>query len=312
MLRIRLFEERAADLLRSKEIRTACHLYIGQEAVATGICCALEKADLVHGNHRSHGHFLAKGGDMRALMAELLCKETGCSKGRGGSMHLFDKEIGILGTVPMVAATIPIAVGGALAAKLQRKPFVSVAFFGDGATEEGVFFEAVNFAALHQLPMIFVCENNYMSSHLPLLDRRTSETIHSLVQMNGLSSVRVDGMNVVSVWDCAQAAIQRARNGEGPTFIEAETYRYLGHVGPNDDLDVGIREPEVLAAWKERDPILQAEQALRDLNFMSLSELDGVKEEILREVDEATAFARSSEQPPASAVLDHVFSGVQR
>ncbi|MBL8048988.1 MAG: thiamine pyrophosphate-dependent dehydrogenase E1 component subunit alpha [Chthonomonas sp.] len=311
LVRIRLFEERAAELLRSKEIRTACHLYIGQEAVAAGICQALRNDDLVHGNHRSHGHYLAKGGDMRSLMAELLCKETGCSKGRGGSMHLFNKEIGMLGTVPMVAATIPIGVGGALAAKLQRRDYVSVAFFGDGATEEGIFFESVNFAALHQLPMIFVCENNYMSSHLPLLDRRTQEAIHAFVKMEGLASIRADGMNVLEMHDIGLEAVRRARAGEGPTFIEAECYRYLGHVGPSDDLDVGIRDPEVLQSWKDRDPITQLEQTMIELGFSSSAELQLVRVEVTAEVDDATEFARASEQPASSGVLEHVFTGVQ-
>lgn len=311
LVRIRLFEERAAELLRSKEIRTACHLYIGQEAIATGMCCALKPEDLIHGNHRSHGHYLAKGGDMRSIMAELLCKETGCSKGRGGSMHLYNKEIGMLGTVPMVAATIPIGVGGALAAKLQKKDFVSVAFFGDGATEEGIFFEAVNFAALHQLPMIFVCENNYMSSHLPLLDRRTQEAIHAFVKMEGLASIRANGMDVIEMYDVATEAVERARTGGGPTFIEAECYRYLGHVGPNDDLDVGIRDPEILQSWKDRDPIIQLEATMIELGFATASDLQTVHIEVQAEVNDATEFARNSEQPAPSGVLDHVFAGVQ-
>src|SRR2546422_6513026 len=177
MLRIRLFEERAAELVDAGEIKTPCHLYIGQEGIAVGVCEALERDDYVWGGHRSHGHYLAKGGNLRAMMAELYGRATGCSKGRGGSMHLVAPEVGILGTVPLVAATIPLAVGAALAARLRREPRVSVSFFGDGAVEEGNFHESMNLAAMHKLPVVFVCENNTYSSHLHLLERRGADNI---------------------------------------------------------------------------------------------------------------------------------------
>src|SRR3989454_6639819 len=172
MLRIRLFEERVAELVEAGEIKTPCHLYIGQEAIAVGVCAALERDDYVWGGHRSHGHYLAKGGDLRAMMAELHGKATGCSKGRGGSMHLVAPEVGILGTVPLVAATIPMAAGTALASRLRGDRRASVAFFGDGAVEEGAFHESMNLAAARQLPVVFVCENNLYASHLHLLERR--------------------------------------------------------------------------------------------------------------------------------------------
>ncbi|MCE9559757.1 MAG: thiamine pyrophosphate-dependent dehydrogenase E1 component subunit alpha [Armatimonadetes bacterium] len=309
LIRIRLFEERAAELLEAKEINTACHLYIGQEAVATGVCKALRNTDLIWGNHRSHGHYLAKGGDMRSIMAELLCKATGCAKGRGGSMHLYNKEIGMLGTVPMVAATIPIGVGAALAAKLKKTDDVSVAFFGDGATEEGIFFEAINFAALHKLPMIFVCENNYMSSHLPLTDRRTTEKLFELVAMNSMHSIRADGMNVIEMYDLSTEAVERARRGDGPTFIEAETYRFRGHVGPKDDLDVGIRDRDILQSWIDRDPILQLESLLVSEGYTTAAKLETIRKQVLAEVADSVEFARNSPDPDGSGVLDHVFIG---
>ena len=169
MVRIRLFEEKVADLIEGGEVRCPCHLYIGQEAIAAGVCTALREDDTVWGGHRSHGHYLAKGGDMAAMMAEIHGKKTGCARGRGGSMHVFAPDVGILGTVPLVAASLPLAVGAALASKLRDESKVAVAFFGDGATEEGHFHECMNLAALYKLPLIFVCENNFYSSHMSLL-----------------------------------------------------------------------------------------------------------------------------------------------
>lgn len=307
MLRIRRFEERTAELVESKEINCPCHLYIGQEAVATGICASLRKEDYLLGNHRSHGHYLAKGGDCRSIMAELFCKATGCSKGRGGSMHLFNAEIGLLGTVPMVAATIPVAVGAALSSYLMNQRRISVAFFGDGATEEGVFFESVNFAALKKLPVIFVCENNYMSSHLPLLDRRTTESLHEIVRMHGLHTERVDGMDVLEVYRVGREAAARARAGMGPTFIEAETYRFRGHVGPRDDLDVGIRDPDVLQSWIERCPIVKIERMMIDEGIATRDELDAIDRRIIEEVEDSVTYSRNSEYPDPAGFADYVY-----
>lgn len=311
MLRIRIFEERTGELVEAKEINTPTHLYIGQEAVATGVCAALRPNDFLLGNHRSHGHFLAKGGSMRALMAELFCRATGCAKGRGGSMHLFDSSIGVLGTVPMVAGTIPVAVGAALSARLRKSDQVSVAFFGDGATEEGVFFESVNFAALHKLPVLFVCENNFMSSHLPIRDRRTVSELVRVVSIESMSSVAVDGNDVAEVFQASNEAAVRARRGEGPTFLECNTYRWRGHVGPRDDLDVGIRDPQELASWIARCPILQVERSLIDAGAKTQRDFDRIREEVRAEVEDAVEFARTSPEPEPSHLADHVYSGHQ-
>lgn len=311
MQRIRTFEERAAELVEAKEINCPCHLYIGQEAVAAGVCAALKKDDYVFGNHRSHGHYLAKGGDMNAIMAELYCKATGCSKGRGGSMHLAAPDIGFLGTVPMVAATIPVAAGAALSAQLRGSSQVSVAFFGDGATEEGLFFESINFAAVKKLPVIFVCENNFMSSHLPILDRRTTERLHELVAMRSLWSVPVDGNDVSAVYDVALDAANRARRGDGPTFIEANTYRWRGHVGPRDDLDVGIRDQKELQSWIERCPIKQVENTLLAAGVKTTSEFEAIREQVRQEVEASVEFARTSPDPKPEDMDKHVFMGNQ-
>lgn len=306
MVRIRLFEERAADLVEAGEVKTPCHLYIGQEAIAAGVCAALRREDYVWGGHRSHGHYLAKGGDLRAMMAELYGKATGCSKGRGGSMHLVAPEVGILGTVPLVAATIPLAVGAALAAKLRGDGRVSVSFFGDGATEEGHFHESLNLAAVYRLPVLFVCENNFYSSHMQLLERRASDNIDRAGEAHGLPGVRIDGNDVVAVYRTAVRAVDRARRGDGPTLLECRTYRWRGHVGASWDMDVGVKRKDELKDWRPRDPITRARHQLRALGVDD-GELESTEQDLRREVDDAVAFARESPYPEASELLEHVY-----
>ena len=220
MVRIRRFEERVAELDETREIKTPCHLYIGQEAVAAGVCAALRDDDYLLGTHRSHGHYLAKGADMRALMAEMYGKREGCSRGRGGSMHLIALDKGILGTVPIVAGTISLAAGAAMASKLRGEDRVSVAFFGDGAMEEGTFHETANLAARYALPMIFVCENNLYASHLTLMERRTADNLPAVANAHGVPSVSVDGNDVAAVYEAALDAVARARKGGGAPFLE--------------------------------------------------------------------------------------------
>ena len=306
MLRIRLFEERAAELVDAGEIKTPCHLYIGQEAIAVGVCAALERDDYVWGGHRSHGHYLAKGGDLRAMMAELHGKATGCSKGRGGSMHLVAPEVGILGTVPLVAATIPMAVGAALATQLRRDARVSVSFFGDGATEEGHFHESLNIASVYRLPVLFVCENNLYSSHMQLLERRACDNIDRAGEAHGLPGVRVDGSDVTAVYRAAAVAVERARRGEGPALLECRSYRWRGHVGASWDMDVGVKRRDEFKDWLSKDPIARAGQQLRALGAEEL-ELDRVVHHVRREVDEAVTFARESPYPAVSGLLEHVY-----
>jgi pyruvate dehydrogenase E1 component alpha subunit len=306
MLRIRLFEERTGELVESKEVRCPCHLYIGQEAVAAGVCHALRREDYVWGTHRSHGHYLAKGGDMRAMMAEILGRVTGCSKGRGGSMHLFAPEVGIHGTVPLVAATIPIAVGTALASKIKKDGRVSVAFFGDGAVEEGHFHESVNMAAVYDLPVVFVCENNLYASHMSLLERRRKDNIDSAAESHGIPGVRLDGNDVVAVYRAALEAAERGRRGEGPTLIEARTYRWRGHVGPAWDIDVGVQRKNELGDWFPKDPIGRLRERLREL-AVPAEELAGMEKKAGEEVEDALAFARQSPYPEPDDLLRHVF-----
>lgn len=307
MLRIRVFEDRVADLVEAREINCPCHLCVGQEAVAVGVCDALLRDDYVFGGHRSHGHYLAKGADLREMMAELFGRETGCSKGRGGSMHLVAPEVGILGTVPIVAATIPMAVGAALASVLRGDGRVSAAFFGDGAVEEGTFHESLNLAAMRRLPVVFICENNFYSSHLQLLERRAKDNIVQSADAHGLAGMRVDGNDLLAVRATALSAVARARGGDGPTLIEARTYRWRGHVGPSYDLDVSVTRRDDLKEWKQKDPIARSAGWLR-ARGVPQEWFDRVREVIDREIDDAVAYARHSAYPAVENLDLYLFA----
>lgn len=306
MVLIRAVEERIGELVSAGEIKTPCHLSIGQEAIPAGVCAALQPDDSLWGGHRSHGHYLAKGGDLRAMMAEIFGKATGCARGRGGSMHLVDPAQGIFGTVPLVAATIPLAVGAALSAKLRGTEQVAVAFFGDGATDEGHFHESLNLAALYRLPVLFVCENNLYSTHLTLKERRVKDNIVDSAALHGLPGMVVDGNDVTAVYQAAHQAVHRARIGEGPTLLECRTYRWRGHVGPAADLEVGMDRRRELDEWQRRDPIAQCRGLLR-ARGLSSEVLDRLESDVHEEIDEAVRFARQSPAPDESELLQHVF-----
>jgi acetoin:2,6-dichlorophenolindophenol oxidoreductase subunit alpha len=299
MLRVRLAEEAIAEMVESGEARCPCHLSIGQEAVPAGVCAALGVGDTVWGGHRSHGHYLAQGGSLEGLFAEVLGKTTGCAGGRGGSMHLIAKEHGIPGTVPIVAGTVPLAAGAALAYKLRDEPRVAVAFFGDGALEEGSVHETLNLAALYQLPLLFICENNLYSSHLHWSERRVADNLDRAGEFHSVPGTRMDGNDVEEVYDAARKAVARARSGAGPSFLECRTFRWRGHVGANADEDVGVRRRGELTAWLERDPIRQVEECLAvDLR----SHRSTVEQEIRR----ALAAARSAPVPNEKRIGEHV------
>jgi TPP-dependent pyruvate/acetoin dehydrogenase alpha subunit len=306
MMRIRIAEESIADLLENKEIGCPTHLYTGQEAIAAGVCAALTKDDYIFGGHRSHGHYLAKGGDLRMLMAELYGKVSGCARGRGGSMHLVAREVGLLGTVPLVAATIPIAVGAALAAKLRGDQRVSVPFFGDGATEEGHFHESLNLAAVHKLPVVFVCENNLYSSHLYITERRAKDNIYKSGEAHGMPGVSLDGNDVVVVYRATVEAVQRARMGEGPTLLECRTFRWRGHVGPSMDMDVGVKRKDELSEWMPKDPIARTRTQLLDLGITN-AKIEELERDARLEIQNSIQFARESCYPLATELKDHVF-----
>ncbi len=310
MLRIRRFEERAADLVEAGEIKTPCHLYIGQEAIATAVCAALRLDDVIWGGHRSHGHYLAKGGDLRAMMAELYGKATGCSRGQGGSMHLVAPEVGLMGTVPLVAATIPLAVGAALAFKLRGERRVSVAFFGDGATEEGHFHESVNIAAVYRLPVVFVCENNLYASHMHLFERRLQDNLYKAGEVHGVPAARLDGNDVIALYQATAQAVARAREGQGPFMLECRTYRWRGHVGPSWDMDVGVKRKDELKDWLPKDPVARARTVLLERGI-AIAELEDIDLKIRSEVEGAVAFARESPYPDPQKLMDHVFRSDQ-
>ena len=307
MIKIRRFEERVAELLLHGEIKCPTHLYIGQEAVATGICANLRKDDYVFSTHRSHGHYIAKGGDIRALMAEMYGKVTGCSKGRGGSMHLASPDAGLPGSSAIVAGTVPLAVGAALAFSMQSQNTVSVAFFGDGAVNEGVWYESLNFASLKKLPVILVCENNLYSTHMPVSACLADTNIYQKAEIFNMPGVRVDGNNVVEVFKAAERAIENARHGNGPALIECMTYRWRGHVGPNYDLDKGLRSKKELDYWMNRCPIKALEEFLVEHDILPEPEKIQIGEGIDKQIEEAIVFARESPYPDESELLNNVF-----
>lgn len=307
MLRIRKVEDKVGDLVAQGEIVCPCHLYTGQEAVATGVCASLARSDYVFSTHRSHGHYIGKGGDLRSLMAEMLGKSTGCSRGRGGSMHLACPDKGLPGSSAIVAGTISIAVGAALAATMQGRGEVSVAFFGDGAANEGVFYESLNFASLKKLPVIFVCENNLYSTHMPVSSCLADVDIYRKAEAFGMPGIRIDGNDVVEVYRTANARVQAARLGDGPVLIECMTYRWRGHVGPNDDLDKGLRSKEELDGWMARCPIRILETSMLHNGLVSERELDDMGRAVDSEIADALEFARQSPYPDGRELEYNVY-----
>jgi len=308
MLLIRSTEEHIAQGVLDHRIDTPCHLYIGQEADAVGVCWALRDTDYVFSTHRSHGHFLAKGGSIDRLFAEIYCRETGCSGGRGGSMHLCDPEIGLLGSSSIVAGCLGIGLGPAFRSKLMGEDNVSVIFHGDCVPEEGVWHESLNFAAVNRLPVIYVCENNLYAASAALADRRVDDNIFEVAAAHGLHTEIVDGNDVFAVHKAAAEAVQRARNGEGPQYIETRTYRWLGHVGPFDNIKEGLRDINELNYWKERCPIKNLEKKVLREGVMTENELESLHRQIRERVDAAEAKAIAAPRPAPETLLQNLYS----
>ncbi|MDP8244289.1 MAG: thiamine pyrophosphate-dependent dehydrogenase E1 component subunit alpha [Candidatus Hinthialibacter antarcticus] len=307
--RIRLIEERIADQYAEQEMRCPVHLSIGQEAAAVGVCSALQKRDRVLSGHRSHAHYLAKGGDLKRMLAEIYGKETGCSKGMGGSMHLTDLDAGFVGATPIVGSTIPIAVGVALSIQMREEDQVVAIFFGDGAAEAGVFHESLNFAVLKRLPILFVCENNLYSVYSPLNVRQPEgRSLSQLAEGLGAATRQGDGNTVEEVFGVTQEAAQQARTGEGPVFLEFSTYRWREHCGPNYDNDIGYRTEEEYQAWRKKDPVAACAQRLLADGAVQQSELNEFDEIIGAEIDDAFAFAKDSAFPPADDLFAKVYA----
>ena len=309
VMRIRLIEERIRALYAEQEMRCPVHFSIGQEAIAVGVCAHLKQEELVTSAHRSHAHYLAKGGDLKAMLAELYGKATGCAAGKGGSMHLIDRSVGFFGAVPVVGSTIPIGVGTAFSSVLQGNPCLTVIFFGDAATETGVFHESLNIAAIHKLPVVMVCENNLYSVLTPLSARKPgNREIVQLAAGHGVFSRQGDGNDADEVFSLAGEAIQHARAGKGPAFLELKTYRWFEHCGPLSDEHLGYRPPGELESWKARDPLKLYVDRLHMAGIVSATDLGLMEKSIHAEIEEAVAFAKASPFPAYDQLENHLYA----
>lgn len=309
ILRIRLVEERIAETYSERQMRCPVHLCIGQEAVAVGVCSALTTNDYVFGGHRSHGHYLAKGGNLRAMIAEIYGKNPGCSSGKGGSMHLIDQACGFMGSAPIVGSTVAIATGAALASAMRGEDRVTVPFFGEGATEEGAFYESVNFAALKRLPIVYLCENNLYSVYSPLPVRQPSgRRLIEIARAMGVAAGAADGNDVLAVRELTQEAVRRARDGEGPTLLEFATYRWREHCGPNFDNDLGYRTEEEFLEWKNLCPIARMERRFLRDGVLSETEIEAFRREFSEEADAAIRFAKESPYPERDVLMQDIYA----
>lgn len=306
MMKIRNFEEAVRKLHGEGELYGAVHLYTGEEAVAVGACSALNKDDYITSTHRGHGHIIAKGGDMKYVMAELCGKKTGYNHGKGGSMHIAEPNIGIMGACGIVGGGIPVATGTAFASQYQKNGRVTVAFFGDAAISQGAFHEAISIAAFMKLPCIYLCENNLYGVSTRQSDVRNLENIADLAGAYGVPGISVDGNDVEAVYNTVSEAVKRARNGEGPTFIECKTYRHYGHFcgEPNT-----YRPEEEIELWKkpDHDPIIRYSEKLLNEGICTEADIVDVENEAKRLVEEAIKFAEESPLPDVETVLDDVY-----
>lgn len=305
---IRACEYHLRDGMYNKSITCPCHLCVGQEAIAVGISHYLQKTDRVFGAHRSHAHFLALNRDVFGLFAEVLGKATGASKGLGGSMHLFDDKNGFKGSVPIVSATIPIATGAGLAAKMDGGDDIAVTYFGDAACEEGPFHESLNLAANMELPVLFVCENNLASSHMHISLRQPTDTMARFAKAHTIEHLVVEGNNLTEVAEAAKKAIHYIRTTRKPFFLEMVTYRWSGHVGPTEDSDVGVKRAANHTVWKNRDPLRRLSEALLKENIISQTEIDAMNLSIQNLVNENWEKALAAPFPDESVLMDLVYA----
>lgn len=308
MLRIRRVEEEIERRYHQDQMKTPIHLVIGQEAAAVGCCSALRVTDLVYTSHRTHGAYLAKGGDLGRMLCEMHCRINGCVGSRGGSMHLIDKSVGMAGTSAIVGGAVPIATGAALAAKMKREDRVVVVFLGDATTEEGVTAESLNFAALKTLPVIFFCENNFYSVQSPLATRQPQRDIRAWAEAHGMPAVAVDGVNVLAVHDAVADAVARARAGQGPTFIEVPVYRFRAHGGAGDDSKTGYRTEAERIAWEAVDPLPLFAAYLKRTGRLDGGTVQKMENEIAAEIAAAFELALASPNPTEEDLYRHVYA----
>ena len=307
MVLIRYVEEIIGNAIVSGDIKCPCHLGIGQEAIAVGLSHFLIKTDRVFGGHRSHTHYLALGATPYSLFAEVLGKVSGCSKGMGGSMHLVDHSLGFGGSVPIVGGSVPIAVGAALAAKKDGKGDIAVAYLGDSACEEGAVQESFNLAKVMGLPMIFVVENNLFASHMHIDLRQPSNTVSRYAVANHIPYKTVDGNNISEVMTVGREAVSRSRKGEGPFFIEAVTYRWRGHVGAREDIDVGVSRNNDLKRWKKRDPIKRLADSMIAKKYIDQHSLEAMYMEVKEAIDKDWKKALKSDYPEEKSLFEHLY-----
>lgn len=307
MVRIRLFEETAGKMMENGKIPGALHLYVGQEAVASGVMVHLSDQDWITSTHRGHGHLIAKGGEFDKMFAEIFGRSTGYCKGKGGSMHISNMEIGMLGANGIVGGGTTIAVGAGFSNKFRKTNNVAITFFGDGASNEGAFHEAANMAALFKLPVIFVCENNGYGEYTAQANHQAIVDVADRAAGYGMPGVVVDGMDAVAVYEAAGVAIQRARDGDGPSMLECKTYRFYDHVGVRG-MGLKYRSDEELEKWQARDPIKLLEARLAEQGILSVEEAKAVHDEVSQQVEAGVAFAEASPMPEPTALLEDVYA----
>ncbi|HWP97807.1 MAG TPA: thiamine pyrophosphate-dependent dehydrogenase E1 component subunit alpha [Syntrophomonadaceae bacterium] len=305
MVTIRAFESKAVELFAAGQIPGFVHLYLGEEAIATGVCACLEKTDYIASTHRGHGHLISKGGNLNFMMAELFGRTTGYCKGKGGSMHIADVDLGILGANGIVGAGMPIATGAAFACKYKENGAVAVAFFGDGASDRATFHESLNLASIWKLPVVFVCENNGWAISNAQKDHQNVTDISDRATAYGIPGVSVDGNDVIAVFEAADAAIERARRGDGPTLVECKSWRWRGHF----EGDPGAyKDPKDQEEWLAKDPIPRLEKNLLKLKYATKAELDKITAAAQEEIEAAIKFAGESPQPDPQEVLTDVYA----
>ncbi len=308
MLRIRMVEERLADLYAEQEMRCPMHLCIGQEAIAVGVSHALTKEDKVFSNHRAHGHYLAKGGDLLAMIAELYGRDIGCCGGRGGSMHMIDQSVGFMGATPIVGGTVPLAVGSAWASKLMGDNLITAVYFGDGCFEEGVMHEAMNFAALHHLPVLFVCENNDFSVYTRLDLRQPRRPIYKIAEAHSIKSQKADGNNIELVYRIANDAVTQIRSGSGPQFIEFSTFRWREHCGPDFDDHLNYRSQEEIESGKKACPIIRYQNELLNNNDLTNQIICEISQKIKIEIDQVFEKAKKAKFPDLNDAMNYQYA----
>ncbi len=308
MVRVREIEEAIAKRYSEQEMRCPVHLSIGQEGTAVGACAALRPADQIVTSHRCHGHYLAKGGDLKSMLAEIYGKASGCCGGRGGSMHLFDKTAGVLASVPIVGSYIPLGLGAALSFTQRGEDNVAVVFLGDGALEEGVFHESANLASLLSLPVVFFVENNLYSVYTPLAQRQPDRPLSDIAKAYAMPSHEIEGNDVLAVLEATTTAVKRARAGDGPSFIVAATYRWREHCGPNYDNDIGYRTEAEFQHWKARCPVRSFGGKLRGLGVLDDAREEEIRAGINAEIEAAFAFAKDAPLPEETSAGDGVYA----